>query len=454
MNFLDENYLLDTGSARELYDTIADLPILDPHSHADVAEIVANDGWNDIWEVEAATDHYVWAMMRKRGVDEELITGDATNREKWTALAAVFPEFAGNPTYEWIHLDLKRRFGIDTPVSAETADEIWEKTTAQLQTDDFRPHSLLRTMNVNVVCSTDDPTSKLEHHKRAVDEVPGVDVLPTWRADRAVSIDTPSWNDFVDELADATGITTNDFGGFLSALESSHEYFQRHGCRASDLGIKEPVSRPVSKTRARDVFQMGRDGRSLDEREASDFEAFVLGFIGELNAEAGWVTQLHIGALRDYRNELYDALGSAAGGSVSTQNVEIAQNLRHFVNEFDGENEIVLYCVDPTHYPTITTIARAFPNVSVGPAWWFNDSPFGMEQQLNYVGTVDLLANHAGMVSDSRKLLSFGSRFELFRRSLANVLGTHVERGRMPMAVARDLIEHVAHDRPERLFGF
>lgn len=453
MSFLDENYLLETDTARELYDTIAELPVLDPHSHADVAEIVENDGWNDIWEVEAATDHYVWAMMRKRGVSEELITGDASNREKWNALAEVFPEFAGNPTYEWVHLDLKRRFGIDTPISERTADAIWEETKAQLGSEEMRPQKLLREMNVEVVCSTDDPTSKLEYHERAVEEVPDVDILPTWRADRAVNIDTPAWNDFVDELADATGIDTSDLDGFLDALTATHEYFREHGCRACDLGIHEPVSRPVDERRARDIFRKEREGRSLTEREVGDFKAFMLDYIGELNAESGWVTQLHIGPLRDYRDELYETIGSAAGGTVSTQNVEIAENLRHFVNEFDG-CEIVLYCVDPTHYPTITTIARAFPNVSVGAAWWFNDSPFGMEQQLEYMGTVDLLANHAGMVSDSRKLLSYGSRFEMFRRSLANVVGSHVERGRMPMETARDLVEHVAHDRPRDLFGF
>lgn len=93
--------------------------------------------------------------------------------------------------------------------------------------------------------------------------------------------------------------------------------------------------------------------------------------------------------------------------------------------------------------------AGAFPNVSVGPAWWFNDSPFEMEHQLEYVSSVDLLANHAGMVSDSRKLLSFGSRFEMFRRSLVNVFGGYVDRGRMPMDVAGFPDEHVVYDARE-----
>jgi glucuronate isomerase len=453
MSFIGDDYLLETSTARELYDSIADLPILDPHSHADVGEIVENEGWNDIWEVEGATDHYVWTLMRKRGVPEEKITGDASNRQKWQALAEVFPEFAGNPTYEWVHLDLKRRFGIEKPISATTADEIWEETATQLA-GEMRPQNLLREMDVEVVCSTDDPTASLKYHERAAAEIPDITILPTWRADRAIHIDHRAWDDFLDELAVSTGIDTDTFENFLAALAATHDYFDEHGCVASDLSMHEPVSRPVSETRARNIYDAERRGRSLSSREIADFKAFVLEYIGLMNAEKGWVTQLHIGPLRDYRDDLFEKLGSAAGGTVSSQNIEIAENLNHFLNTFDGEMETVLYCVDPTHYPTITTIARAFSNVSVGPAWWFNDSPFGMEHQLGYASTVDLLANHSGMVSDSRKLLSYDSRFEMFRRSLANVVGGQVERGRMPMDVAQDLVEHVAYDRPERLFGF
>ncbi|EMA37313.1 glucuronate isomerase [Halococcus hamelinensis] len=455
MAFLDEEYLLETETARELYETIRGLPILDPHSHADVAEIVANEGWDDIWEVEGATDHYVWAAMRKRGVPENRITGAASNREKWNALAGVFPELAGNPTYEWIHLDLKRRFGIEKPVSAETADEIWAETAAQLEEDSMRPQALLREMNVEVVCSTDDPTSSLDLHDRASREVDGVDVLPTWRADRAVHIDHRDWDDFIGDLDAATDDDdVSGFDGFLDALAATHDRFAEHGCRASDLSVREPVSRSVSEPRAKEIYETKRRGEALSERQVRDFKAFMLEYIGSLNVEKGWVTQLHIGPVRDYRDELFEELGSAAGGTVTTGDIEIAENLRYFLNTFDGEGEVVLYCVNPTHYPTLTTIARAFPNVSVGPAWWFNDSPVGIEGQLEYVGSVDLLANHAGMVSDSRKLLSFDSRFEMFRRSLANVVGRQVERGRVPMDVARDLVEHVAHDRPMELFGF
>ncbi|MFB6141482.1 MAG: glucuronate isomerase [Halosimplex sp.] len=455
MSFLDDDtYLLETDAARTLYETIADRPILDPHNHADIVEIVENDGWSDIWEVQGATDHYVWSMMRKRGVDEELITGDASNREKWTAFAEVVPEMAGNPVYEWLHLDLKRRFGVEAPVSGETADEIWAETKSQLENDEMRPQELLREMNVEVLATTDDPTDDLAYHERAVDEVEGVEIRPTWRADPAVNVQQAGFVEFADELADATEHDTADFDGFTSALEASHDFFAERGCAACDLGIFEPVSRPVSERRAAAVYDKRLAGESLTEREIEDFQAYVLEFIGDLNAEADWVTQLHIGPVRDYRAELYEEVGADSGGDVSTGDLNIADGLDYFLDRFDGEGEIVLYCVDPGHYPTLATLARAYPNVSVGPAWWFNDSPFGMDHQLDYVGTVDLLANHAGMVSDSRKLLSFDSRFEMFRRTLANVVGRKVERGQMPLDVAEDLVDHVAYERPKELYGF
>lgn len=454
MSFLDEEYLLTSEPARQLYDGIRDLPILDPHSHVDVEALARNEGWNDIWEAEGATDHYVWALMRKRGIPEEKITGSASNLEKWMALAEVFPDFAGNPTYEWVHLDLKRRFGIEKPISAETAEEIWTETKAALDSQEMRQQNVLEEMNIEVVSSTDGPASDLEYHQQLADALDGITVRPTWRPDTVLKISEASWRDHVAELGNAAEVETSSLDGFMTALEISHEYFQAHGCGASDHGLREIVTKPVSERRAADVYARAYAGNSISRSDVTDFQAYVLERIGELNAADGWVTQFHIGPVRDYRDSLYEELGTDAGGDISTQNIELVENLEYFLNRFDEDLDVVLYTVDPTHYPTVATIARAFPNVSVGAAWWFNDSPHGIREQLEYVSTVDLLANYGGMVSDSRKLLSFGSRFEMFRRSLADTVGSMVERGQMPQAVAEDLVRQVAYDRPATLWGF
>jgi glucuronate isomerase len=142
--FLGNDYLLASETAKRLYERIEGLPIVDAHNHADIQEIVANEPWPDIWVIQGATDHYVWELMRKRGIPEDKVTGKASNWEKWEALASVMPELIGNPVYEWLHLDLRRRFGIEQPVSKDTARSVWEETQKQLHADLMRPQSVLR----------------------------------------------------------------------------------------------------------------------------------------------------------------------------------------------------------------------------------------------------------------------------------------------------------------------
>jgi len=378
----------------------------------------------DFWEVEGATDHYVWEMMRKRGVAEELITGNADNHDKWLALAEVFPQLAGNPTYEWIHLDLRRRFGIDNVISRATAESIWERTKTALAEPKMRPQALLEAMNVEVMCTTDDPTVSLPHHERALQDISSTRILPTWRPDKAMKIQWEGWRDWVQALGEESDEDVATLDGFLAALRATHDYFDSLGCAASDHGITVPWSHDVDPVRTRRIHAQAMTGRRITDDQVIDYHAFMLREFARLNAASDWVMQIHLGALRDYRDTLYRTL----------------------------RLKIVLYCIDPGHTTSLATIARAFPNVSLGAPWWFNDSPHGMEASLRYLATVDLLASHAGMVTDSRKLMSFGSRTEMWRRAMCNVVGEMVERGQMPLEAAEDLVVGLAYGWPKSLF--
>jgi glucuronate isomerase len=451
MAFLDDDYLLENTDAKELYARVKDLPIIDLHSHIDLAEILRNKPAKDIWEAEGATDHYVWELMRRRGVDEEKITGKATNREKWTALAEIFPELGGNPTYEWIHLDLRRRFGIPELISKQTADAIWEKTAALLEDESMTPQNLLKYMRIELMCTTDDPTSGLQYHKQAKRELEKPIILPTWRPDKAMNIENVIWKDFLEELGKKTGEDTSQLKGLLSALEKRHKYFAEQGCISSDHGMENVYSFPVSGKIAADIHKRAFKGGKLKKKEIIAYKAFMFHELGKLNKKENWLTQLHIGAVRDYRNRLLGTLGVDSGGDISTQNVDFAGGLKYFLNEFGEDLDIVIYCLDASHLPTITTIARAYPKVIIGAPWWFNDSPFGMETHLKYVSSVDLISNCGTMVSDSRKLLSYGSRTEVFRRVLCNVVGGMVGKGQIPRIVAQDLVENVSYHRVKNL---
>lgn len=451
MGFLDDNYLLENSTAEELYNRVKDLPIIDLHSHIDLEEILENKPVKDIWEAEGATDHYVWELMRRRGIDEERITGKATNREKWYALAEVFPYFAGNPTYEWMHLDLRRRFGINELISKQTAEDIWDKTIALLEDDSMSPQNLLKYMRVELMCTTDDPTSDLNLHEKTKEQFEKPVILPTWRPDKVMHIENVIWKDFLKELGQQTGEDTGKLEGLLSALDKRHTYFSEHGCISSDHGMEKPYSYPISTKIAADIHSRAFRGEKLKSKEIKTYKAFIFDALGKLNKKREWITQLHIGGVRDYRKHLIDTLGTDSGGDISTQNVDFAKGLKYFLNEFAEDMQIVIYCLDPTHLPSITTIARAYPNVIVGAPWWFNDSPFGMEHHLKYTASVDLISNFGGMVSDSRKILSYGSRTEMFRRVLCNVIGKMVELGQIPKTEAQHLVENIAYHRVKNL---
>ena len=394
-------------------------------------------------------------MLRKRGVPEDLITGCAEPKAKFLAMAAVFPELAGNPVYEWVHLDLKNYFGIAEQLSEATGEKIWNEVNAKLATDAFRPQALLTgPLNVEVMSSTDDLIDTLEYHKQVNEAVGRVLVRPTWRPDKAMKIFAPGWRDYIRQVEARFGMKVESFDDMLAAMKLSHAHFAANGCRASDHGLEYPVYADCTFGNVDETFRKALAGKELTQAEIDCYMGTFMAEAAALNAETGWVTQLHLGAVRDVRYSLYEKLGPDVGGDVSSHFIDYTPSLVRFLNRFDGRLKVVLYCMDAIHQMTLATLTRAFgAMVSLGAAWWLNDTPIGMRRQLEYVGSIDVLANYAGMVSDSRKLLSYGSRFEMFRRVLADVLGGMVERGQMPEEIAMSLAERISYSGVKRFWN-
>jgi glucuronate isomerase len=289
-------------------------------------------------------------------------------------------------------------------------------------------------------------------------------VRPSWRPDNAMNIYKESWFDYIDALGKRVDKKILTLDDFVTALKITHDYFAEFGCLASDHGVLVPLGYNVAKIDVEEIFRKRLNKEETSEEEHMLFMSYMLHEFGKLNTVKGWVMQLHIGAVRDARESLLTTIGSDTGGDISSHSVEIVDPFLDFLNAFDENNpdaipeqkglKIVLYCLDPSHQTTITTIARAFgKNVNLGAAWWYNDSPIGMKRQLEYISSADLLLNFAGMVTDSRKLLSYGSRTEMFRRILADVLGEMVEKGQIPDKLAIKTAKYVCYEGPKQLFG-
>ena len=180
--FLTEDFLLQSGTARELYHDYAEkMPILDYHCHLPPVQIAENKQFSTITEAWLGGDHYKWRAMRTNGVDEERITGQADDREKFRAWAETVPYTIGNPLYHWTHLELKRYFGIEGKLlNGKTADEIYDACNSWLAGEQYRARGLMKQMQVRAVCTTDDPADSLEDHRKiSADEgfdIPGSDV--------------------------------------------------------------------------------------------------------------------------------------------------------------------------------------------------------------------------------------------------------------------------------------
>ncbi len=454
MSFLGEKYLIDNSTGERLYKVVSKLPIVDAHNHANVKEIAVNDNYQDVWQLFAASDHYVWEMLRKRGVAEEYITGSRTNEEKWLKLASVFPGIAGNPVYEWVHLDLSRYLGINTLIGPDTGAEIWQQANAVLAKAESKPLALLEKIGVEAMCSTDDPIDSLMDH-RTVSRVAGKTLVrPTWRPDKAMKICNPGWRDYIEKVADRFNVKIECFDDLLAAMKLSHDFFAENGCVATDHGLEVMVSGIASKEDADVIFKKAMCGDQICDAEAQVYMSAFLGEVCEFNAEKNWVTQLHLGAVRDVRDSLFKNLGPDVGGDICNSMQDQMRPLIPFLNRFDNRLKVVLYCLDPAHQSMLATMARAFgEKVRLGSAWWLLDTPVGMRRQLEYIGSVDTFANFAGMVSDSRKLLSYGSRFEMFRRVLCSVLGEHVERGQAPYEVIEKLAVGMCYGNTKEFYS-
>lgn len=441
--FLDEDFLLDSRAARRLYHQHAEgMPIFDFHCHLPVKDIAEDRQFATVTQIWLGGDHYKWRAMRACGIPERLITGDASDKEKFKAWADVVPSTIANPLYLWTHLELKRYFGISgKPLGPGTAQEIYDHCSTLLPRKDFSVRSLLRRMSVLVVCTTDDPVDSLEYHRRlAADTTFDVTVVPAFRPDPVMGIEVPpAFNSWVDRLGLAADVDVNDWTGLVDALRLRHQYFHANGCRISDHGIEVPFASDFTQSEVESIFLAARKGRAPDPAQARIFKSAVLAELAGMDAEAGWAQQLHIGALRDINSRFSRLLGPNSGFD-TVGDTPIAASLARFLDRLDSRGTLprtILYCLNPSDNAVLAAMAGNFPQekvpgkVQFGPAWWFNDQPDGMRLQIQMLSDIGLLARFVGMVTDSRSFLSY-PRHECFRRVLCNVLGGAVQRGEAP----------------------
>ena len=462
--FISEDFVLSNKTAKALYhEHAARMPIYDYHCHLPAEEIAADRRFDNLTQVWLRGDHYKWRAMRSNGVDERYCTGSASDCEKFEKWAQTVPYCLRNPLYHWSHLELKRYFGVDEPLNPDTATKIYESCSHMLRTGEFSVRNLLRKMNVRLVCTTEGPLDSLEHYRRLTEDGFEIKLYSAFRPDKSLAVeDLSALNAWIDKLEGVCDSDIVDFGSYVKALRNRHQYFHENGCRLSDHALEAPPAEDYTEREIKVAFDRIRCGKQLNGEQRLKFKSAMMYELARMNAEAGWVMQLHIGALRNANTRMLRMLGGDSGCD-SIGDFEVARPLGKFLDRLDRNNELpkaILYNLNPRDNALLATMAGNFQQgptpakIQFGPAWWFLDQKDGMTEQINVLSNMGLLSRFIGMTTDSRSFLSF-PRHEYFRRILCDILGTDVEAGLLPrdMDLLGGMIEDICFNNAKSYFA-
>jgi glucuronate isomerase len=464
MPFIHDDFLLQSAAARRLYHEFAAAePILDYHCHLPPQDVAANRRFSNLHEIWLEGDHYKWRAMRANGVDESLVTGAATPRDKFMAWARTVPQTLRNPLYHWTHLELKRYFGIDELLNESSAARIWDVANERLKQDDSSAWGILKRFEVRAVCTTDDPVDSLENHAKIAASGLATKVFPTFRPDKALAVNLPeAFNAWVDKLAAVSGAEITNFSSFISALKSRHTFFHSRGCRLSDHGLNACFATPCTEVRANEIFLKVRCGAAASAEEQLAFASTLMLEFGRWDAEKGWTKQLHLMAQRNNNTRRLAELGPDTGYD-SIGDMPQIEALSLYLNTLEKENALpktILYNLNPAWNYALATMAGNFQDgrtagkIQFGSGWWFLDQKEAMEWQINALSNCGLLSKFVGMLTDSRSFMSY-PRHEYFRRTLCNLMGADIEHGLVPAdyPLVGGMIKNICYANARDFFG-
>ncbi len=437
MSYIKDNFLLTNKTAEELYNAYAkNMPIFDYHCHLPEKQILENKPFNDIYEIWLAGDHYKWRLMRNFGVDEEYITGNKNNKEKFLAYCKTLGTAFGNPLYHWSQVELKEFFHCDLEINEENAEHIWEECNAYIQANGLTPQKLIESSNVKYIFTTNEVFDDLTTFEKIAKKEYNFKVFPAFRADKIMNIEAEKYNDFVALLENWTQtiVTLDDLE---SALETRLQAFLKVGARASDISLEE-VYPIADKMVAAKVFAKRRKGKTISEEESKIFKSYLTYFLFKLYGKYDVATELHIGAMRNNNTVMLRKLGLDSGYD-SISGVGDIKNISILFDRLNSENclpKTILFNLNPKMNTELMSLLGCFQSnevkgkIQYGPAWWFLDNKVGMEKHLDDLTATGHIATFIGMLTDSRSLLSY-PRHHYFRRILCNYLGGLMERNEM-----------------------
>ena len=462
--FINNDFLLENKFSQRLFhDYASQMPIIDYHCHLPSNEIANNRTFENLTKIWINGDHYKWRAMRTFGIEEKYITGDASDREKFAQWAKTVPYTLRNPLYHWTHLELQRYFDIDILLNSNSANDIYDEATAKLQTAEFSCQNLIKNMNVEVVCTTEDPIDSLDHHIKIKNSNYSVKVSTAFRPDKAIMISSDTYLDYLDKLSEVSNVSIDSYKSLCDALNLRLDYFEENGCTLSDHGLSYVPFRTFTDSEIEIIFQKRKTKKKLSLEEDEKFQSSLLLFLCEQYHKRDWIQQFHLGALRNNNIRMTNILGPDTGWD-SIGDYSQASTLSSFLNTLDSRDKLtktILYNLNPADNEIMATMIGNYNDGKIkgkmqfGSGWWFLDQKDGMTKQLNSLSNMGLISCFIGMLTDSRSFLSY-PRHEYFRRVLCNLFGQEMERGELPQdfELVGKIIQDICYNNAKEYFNF
>ncbi len=461
MSYIKDDFLLENKTALRLYNDYAEnMPIFDYHCHLSEKQILENKRFNDVCEVWLGGDHYKWRLMRNYGVPERLITGDASNHDKFVAYCKTLSTAFGNPLYHWSQLELKEFFNCELEINEENAETIWNWCNDYIALNDVTPQKLIEQSNVKHIFTTNEVFDDLSTFEEIRKRNYKFTVTPAFRADKMMNIEAEKYNDFIAILESKTK-KINTFGDFEAAIADRLEEFIKVGTVASDIAVERVCEVPERRV-AEEAFDERRKGKTLTQVQVDAFKGYMTYYLMKLYASRNIRTELHVGAMRNNNSAMLAKLGLDTGFDSISEDNSIRNTSRLF-DKLNDENALprtIIFNLNPKMNAEIMTLIGCFQSdeargkIQYGPAWWFLDNKVGMYKHLDDLTATGHLGAFVGMLTDSRSFLSY-PRHHYFRRILCNYLGRMMENGEMTNneELVGEVIKDVSYRNAVKYFG-
>nr|NLD40045.1 glucuronate isomerase [Actinomycetales bacterium] len=447
--------------ARELYDTVKDLPIISPHGHVPPAWFAENIPFKNPTDLLLTPDHYVNRLMHANGVDLATLgvpvgsgLSDEGAREAFRTFCGLWKEYRGTQMKYWFEAEMKDVFEIDIRPSAETADEIYDRIDALLKTDEYRPRELLKRFKIEFIATTDDPCDDLETHAAIANE-PAIDttVVPTFRPDKYLEPFKESWNADIDRLAEVSGVDAGSYAGWVAAMENRRAFFKERGAVSTDHSHVDPGAEKLDDAEAELLYAAARAGE-ISEVDATRLRKDFVFQQARMGSEDGLVMTLHPGVARNHHEPTFERFGADVGTDFPIA-VEFVNNLKPMLNTF-GTNpnfQLILFTMDEDVYSReLGPMASFYPSVYVGAPWWMLDAPDAARRYRHLVTETCGFYKTSGMIDDTRALLSIPARHDMARRVDCGYLAELVADHSLAMDEAMETAHDLVVTQPRRAF--